>query len=121
MFAMCVVGAMVVSVACSRVLQLEHTLTYFILGLRPEIFLSFGSSERHNIVHLPSNLIMDVHTQKLIFIFSELPLNGGCRIHGNSTEALHKSGLGGGSNGGIMKQAGGIRQRQGLRRHLKNE
>ena len=47
-----------------------------------------------------------------------MPLNGGCRIHGNSTEALHKSsggGGGGGSSSGIMKHATatGIRQRQG--------
>ena len=49
-----------------------------------------------------------------IFPFcSELPLNGGCRIHGNSTEALHKASGGVSSSGGIMKQATGIRQGQG--------
>ena len=51
----------------------------------------------------------------ILFLFSELPLNGGCRIHGSSTEALHKSIGGGGSSSGIMKQSAvtGIRQRQG--------
>ena len=43
---MSVVGALRVSVACSRVPVLQHTRAIFLGGFVPEIFLRFGRSEQ---------------------------------------------------------------------------